>query len=391
MARDDPVDASGAAPAGARPPDSVGRGATDADKGPALSLPAHRMERPGERHLGARARSREPTRRAYPRSSPPAAWRWPPSNRGERVLDPFTGDGRAVVAALDLGAETWAVDPGGAPPRHMGRHAGDGPPARAAGLRPAAGVGFDNKLRGAPMRTRTRAKAIIDATARVDPSAKIEAGAQIGRYAQVGARAIIEKGTTIGTEARIGDDARILGGCRIGEAARIGDEALVEKGCMIGRNVEIGGGSTIEASTVGADARIGKQCEIRSTGIGQRCVIDDEVHTKAGTEINARSRIGQGTTIAGQCTLGEGTVIGERVALEQRATTGPYAYIGDKGLHRGAGRNRREQRELRAKHESRCTRLSPSTHGSVRAPRSDHTTRSATVCESPRKQSRKAS
>ena len=105
---------------------------------------------------------------------------------------------------------------------------------------------------------------VIDPTAVVSPSARIEVGSFIGAGAIVQARAQIAYGSIINTRAVVEHDsvlgacshvspgAVLCGGVRVGSGAQIGAGAVVIPGRSIGDRATIGAGAVV-VRAVGAD------------------------------------------------------------------------------------------------------------------------------------------
>lgn len=202
--------------------------------------------------------------------------------------------------------------------------------ARVAG-KPAAGV---------------HASAVVDGSARIDPSAhigplavvgaqaRVEAGAVIGPHCSVGAHAVIGAGTRLAERVSFGEGCRIgargivhagvvvgadgfgfapvqgrwekieqLGAVRIGDDVEIGANTCIDRGALedtviedgvkldnliqVAHNVRIGAHTAIAAMAgIAGSTRIGRHCTIGgAAGIVGHIELADNVHVDAGTII----------------------------------------------------------------------------------------------------------
>lgn len=194
-----------------------------------------------------------------------------------------------------------------------------------------------------PVRPGRHPSAVIDAGARVDPTAEIGpfavigAGAEIGPRCRIGAGAVIGEGVVLGPDCRIGAQAGVshaLIGARVHifPGARIGQEGfgfapsatgfttvpqlgrvVIEDDVEVGANTTIDRGSA-QDTVIGAGSRLdnlvqighnvqlGRCCVIvAQVGISGSTVLEDFVQAAGQAGLAGHLRIGRKARIGGQC------------------------------------------------------------------------------------------
>jgi UDP-3-O-[3-hydroxymyristoyl] glucosamine N-acyltransferase len=194
--------------------------------------------------------------------------------------------------------------------------------------------------------------AIVDPTARIDPSAEIgpyvvvEAGSVIGPGCRIGSFVSVGKGVTIGSDCRIGAHASLshaLLGSRvyIYPGARIGQEgfsfATTKSGFLsipqLGRvviedDVEVGANSTIDRGSthdtvIGAGSRLDNLVQIgHNVRLGRCCVIVAQVGIAGSTVLEDFVQVGGQAAMAGHLHIGAGTQIGAQAGVISDAAPG---------------------------------------------------------------------
>jgi UDP-3-O-[3-hydroxymyristoyl] glucosamine N-acyltransferase len=170
--------------------------------------------------------------------------------------------------------------------------------------------------------------AVVDATARIAPSASvaalvvIEAGAHIGDGAVVGAHCVIGAGASVGVGTRLAPRVTLGAGCRIGA------RGIVHSGVVIGADgfgfaPTEGRWEKIEqlgAVVIGDDVEIGANTCIDRGALGDT-VIEDGVKLDNLIQIGHNVRVGAHSAMAGcvgvagsatigaHCTLGGGAIV----------------------------------------------------------------------------------
>jgi UDP-3-O-[3-hydroxymyristoyl] glucosamine N-acyltransferase len=193
-----------------------------------------------------------------------------------------------------------------------------------------------------PARPGTHPSAVVDASARIDPSAEIGplavigAGAEIGPRCRIGPLSVIGDGVVMGRDCRIGaqvsishallgDRVCLFPGVKVGQDGfgfAVGPEGFVSVP-QIGRvvienDVEIGANSTIDRGSmhdtvIGAgtridnlvmiahNVRVGRACVIvAQAGISGSTVLDDQVVLAGQAGLIGHLRIGRGARIGAQ-------------------------------------------------------------------------------------------
>ncbi len=194
--------------------------------------------------------------------------------------------------------------------------------------------------------------AVVDPTARIDPSAEIgpyvvvEAGADIGPGCRIASFVSIGRGVTIGSDCRIGAHASLshaLLGSRvyIYPGARIGQEgfsfATTKSGFLsipqLGRviiedDVEVGANSTIDRGSthdtvIGAGSRLDNLVQIgHNVRLGRCCVIVAQVGIAGSTVLEDFVQVGGQAAMAGHLRIGAGTQIGAQAGVISDAPAG---------------------------------------------------------------------
>lgn len=187
--------------------------------------------------------------------------------------------------------------------------------------------------------------AIVDETARVDPTAElapgcvIEAGAEIGPGCRIGPYAVIGGGVVLGRDCRVGTHASIshaLVGDRvyIYPGARIGQEgfgfAVTKAGFLtvpqLGRvilhdDVEIGANSTVDRGSagdtiIGAGSRLDNLVQIgHNVVMGRCCIIVAQVGISGSTILGDFVQVGGQAAMAGHLRIGDGAQIGAQAGV----------------------------------------------------------------------------
>ncbi len=210
--------------------------------------------------------------------------------------------------------------------------------------------------------------AVIDETAQIGDGAAIGPLAVIGPGARIGPRARIAPHSSVAENARIGSDALLQAGVRIGRDVRIGDRFIAHQGAVIGCDGfsfvtpeksraeivrETMGNETVAdldatpgaqrwsrihslgSVVIGDDVEIGAvTCidagTIRSTRIGDRTKIDNQVHVAHNCEI------GRDCLIAGQVGMAGSARIGDNVVLAGKVGVADNTFVGDGVIAVGA-------------------------------------------------------
>jgi len=198
--------------------------------------------------------------------------------------------------------------------------------------------------------------AVVDETARVDPSAWIGPCAVVEAEAEIGPGAFIGPGSLVGARCRVGAEARLVARVTLCPGVRIGQRALLQPGCVIGRDgfgfardgrrwfrmpqlgsveigddVEIGANSCVdrgalEDTVIAAGAKIDNLIQI-----GHNCRIGENTAMAACSGISGSTRIGNDCTIGGAVGMAGHLEIGDNVhftgmAMVTRSLPEPGVY-----------------------------------------------------------------
>lgn len=163
---------------------------------------------------------------------------------------------------------------------------------------------------------------MIDATARIHPTADLEADVRIGRGTSVWHRAQIRVGARIGAECVIGRDAFIDEGVSIGDRVKIQNAALVYHGVTVEDGVFIGPNAIL------TNDRFPRAI----TATGELARADDWVVSpivlRTGSAIGAGAVVVAGTDVGRFATVGAGSVVTRDVPDHALVAGNPARRIG---------------------------------------------------------------
>jgi len=155
-------------------------------------------------------------------------------------------------------------------------------------------------------RTRPASRRGIDASAVIDPSARIGADVSVGPFAVIEAGVELAEGVSVGAHAGIGH------GCRVGAATRLGPRTTLLFETTIGARAIVHPGVVLGADGFGFAPTHGRWEKIEQLG---SVVIGDDV------EIGANTCIDRGAL--------DNTVIGDGVKIDNLVQIGHNVRIGD--------------------------------------------------------------
>ncbi len=192
-------------------------------------------------------------------------------------------------------------------------------------------------------------------TSGIHSSAVVDASAKVAPTASVGAFTVIEANAVIGERCSVGS------GCHIGEAVVIGDDCeiyprvVIYSGTTIGRRVIVHAGTVLGSDGFGfvRDEKFGRYVKFPQVGrlvigdyveIGANCTIDrgalDEtvigpgtkfdnlVHIGHNCDVGANVVIAAQTGISGSCSVGDDCVLGGQVGMGDHAHIEQGAILG---------------------------------------------------------------
>lgn len=164
--------------------------------------------------------------------------------------------------------------------------------------------------------------AVVSASAKIHPTARIEPYAVVYENASIGA------GTRIGAHAMVGPKVVIGSGCNIGahvtlQKAIIGNSCIIHPGARIGQDgfgFAVAGAELVKVPQIGkviigSDVEIGANTTIDCGALGDTSIddmvkIDNQVQIGHNVKIGRGSRVVAQVGIAGSAALGQYTVIG---------------------------------------------------------------------------------
>ena len=196
-----------------------------------------------------------------------------------------------------------------------------------------------------PAQPGTHPTAVVDAEARVDPSAEIgplavvARGAEIGPRCRVGPLAVVGESVVLGADCRIGAHASVSYAI-LGErvyvyaGARIGQDgfgfATTKRGLLtvphvggvlLGDDVEIGANSTVDRGStldtvIGAGSRLDNLVQIgHNVRLGLCCVVVSQAGISGSTVLGDFVVIGGQAGLAGHLHIGDGARLGGQAGV----------------------------------------------------------------------------
>ncbi|HWQ39060.1 MAG TPA: UDP-3-O-(3-hydroxymyristoyl)glucosamine N-acyltransferase [Burkholderiales bacterium] len=173
----------------------------------------------------------------------------------------------------------------------------------------------------------------------IDPRAVVDARAKVAPSAYVGPCAVIE------ADATLGDGVEVHAGCFVGRGAMVGAESVlaagvtVYHGCVIGARAMVHSGAVIGADGFGMAMDAGRWIKIPQIG---RVVIGDDVEIGANTTIDRGAmadtvieddvKLDNQIQIGHNCRIGAHTAIAGCVGIAGSTRIGRYCRIGGSAM-----------------------------------------------------------
>lgn len=174
-----------------------------------------------------------------------------------------------------------------------------------------------------PLVPGVHATALIDASARIDPSAQVAAFAVIGENVHIEARAFVGPHSVIEAGVRLAPDVRLVARVTLGAGVSIGARTVVQPGAVIGADgfgfaPQRGGWLKVPqlgSVQVGADVEIGANTTIdrgaiEDTLIEEGVKLDNLIMIAHNVRVGAHTAIAACTGVSGSTTLGKRCMIG---------------------------------------------------------------------------------
>mgnify|MGYP001768952339 CR=1 FL=1 len=164
--------------------------------------------------------------------------------------------------------------------------------------------------------------AVVDAAARIAPSAHVGPQAVIEAGATVGERAVVGPGCVVGAGAVLGEDVRLVAKVTVCHGVLIGARSILHPGAVVGSDgfgYAPQSGTWVKVPQVGT-VRLGEDVEIGANSTVDRGAIDDTVIADGvkidnQVQVGHNVRIGAHTAIAGSVGIAGGAIIGARCQL----------------------------------------------------------------------------
>jgi UDP-3-O-[3-hydroxymyristoyl] glucosamine N-acyltransferase len=182
----------------------------------------------------------------------------------------------------------------------------------------------------------------------VHPAAVVEAGARVAPSAQVGAHALIETGATVAEHVVIGPGCVVGRDATVGARSRLVARVVVAAGCVIGSECIVHPGAVIGGDGFGfakdgeswvkmpqlGRAVLGNQVEVGANTTIDRgtlgdTVIEDGVKLDNLIQVAHNVRIGAHTAIAACTGIAGSTVIGRRCAIGGQVGIAGHLHVAD--------------------------------------------------------------
>jgi UDP-3-O-[3-hydroxymyristoyl] glucosamine N-acyltransferase len=191
-----------------------------------------------------------------------------------------------------------------------------------------------------PPTSGVHASAVVEAGARVDPSACIGPQCHVGSGAEIGARSVLRGQVWVGRDARIGADCDLHPGVVVHERVELGARCVVQPGAVLGSDgfgfeptaqgwVKIPQCGTVVVEDdveIGANACIDR-ARFGATRIGRGVKIDNLVHVAHNVQVGAGSMLIAQVGIAGSARLGRGVIVAGQAGVSGHVVIGDRARI----------------------------------------------------------------
>lgn len=185
-----------------------------------------------------------------------------------------------------------------------------------------------------PLNEGVHALAAVDATARVNATARIGAFAVVESNASVGAGARIYPFAYVGENCEVGNDAVIHPHAVLLQSVRVGVGSVISAGCVLGADgfrYDLVAGKQVKTPHIGG-VEIGSDCEIGALTAIDRATCDA---TKVGngtkvdnlTQIAHNVSIGEHCAIAAQTGIAGSAKIGDRVIMGGRSGAADHTSV----------------------------------------------------------------
>lgn len=184
---------------------------------------------------------------------------------------------------------------------------------------------------------------VVDATARIDPTASIGPLCVIGAGARVGPGTVFHSGVTLGRDAAVGARCVVHPGVVVYHKCVVGDDCLIHahvsigadgfgfiphptgqglvkvphlSHVVVGNHVEVGAGACIDRG------------KFRPTNIGDGVKIDNLVQIGHQVQVGPHTVLCGQVGVGGSCKIGAGSMLGGQVGVKDNLTIGQGAMIG---------------------------------------------------------------
>ena len=167
--------------------------------------------------------------------------------------------------------------------------------------------------------------AVVEAGAKISPSAHIGPLCHVAKGATIGERAVLVSQVHVGANASIGTDALIYPNVSIYQDCQLGDRNIIHSGTVIGSDgfgfaPDLAAGEWVKVPqtgrvVIGHDVEIGSNTSVdrgalADTRIDDGCKIDNLVQIAHNVHVGALSVIAGNTAVAGSVTIGKMCMIG---------------------------------------------------------------------------------
>ncbi len=175
------------------------------------------------------------------------------------------------------------------------------------------------------------AKATVDETARVDPSATLHPGVVVSADCVVGAKTVLHPGVILYPGTRVGDRCVIHAGCVLGadgfsfHPTPQGPVKVPQVGkVVVSDDVELGANCCVDRAFLG------------ETLVGPGCKLDNLVHVGHNSVLGRYVIMAAQGALSGSVTVGDGAILGGQVGVVEHISIGAGAQV---GAQSGVGRD----------------------------------------------------
>lgn len=189
-------------------------------------------------------------------------------------------------------------------------------------------------------------RAVVEAGAQVDPSARIEPYAVVKKGARIDARVHLYPGTYVGENTQIGADSILYSNAVVYHGCHIGQRCILHSSCVIGADgfgfapfrgeyvkiPQLGGVTLGNDVEVGASTTIDRGA-LEDTRVGDGTKLDNQIQLGHNDQIGCHTVMAACTGVAGSakigshCMIGGGAGVNGHISIPDGSAVGPFTGV----------------------------------------------------------------